>query len=53
MNKRFELYESLLQLSFLLIAMFALAVGTFGLLSICRMLINNDIPRTVITAYSG
>lgn len=45
MNDKEELYESLIRLSLLLIFMSALVVGTFGLVSICQMLMREQINR--------
>ncbi len=39
------LYESLVRLSLLLVFMFALVVGTVGVLSICQMLMQSEMPR--------
>lgn len=44
-NDRVGLYESLVRLSFIVIFMFALAVGTVGLFSICRMLLESEMPQ--------
>ena len=45
MNDREELYECLVRLGLMLIFMFSLTVGTFGLVSICQMLMRNQIAR--------
>jgi hypothetical protein len=45
MNDREELYESLIRLALMLIFMFSLTVGTFGLVSICQMLMRNQVAR--------
>jgi hypothetical protein len=45
MNDREELYESLIRLGLMLIFMFSLTVGTFGLVSICQMLMRNQVAR--------
>ena len=45
MNNREELYESLIRLGLMLILMFSLTVGTFGLVSICQMLMRNQVAR--------
>jgi hypothetical protein len=56
MNDREELYESLIRLGLMLIFMFSLTVGTFGLVSICQMLMRNQVARpesaAAIMAYS-
>lgn len=53
-NNRMAFYESLVRLSFILIFMFALAVGTIGTISICRMLMQSHIPRPeFVTRNSG
>jgi hypothetical protein len=44
-NDRVAFYESLVRLSFIVIFMFALAVGCIGLFSICRMLIESNTPK--------
>ena len=44
-NNRVALYESLVRLSLLVVFMFALTVGTYGLVSICYMLMNGEIPK--------
>ena len=44
-NNRMVLYESLVRLSFIAIFMFALVVGTVGLVSICRMFVESEMPR--------
>jgi len=45
MNDREDLYESLIRLGLMLIFMFSLTVGTFGLVSICQMLMRNQVAR--------
>ena len=45
-NNRVELYESLVRLSFIVIFMFALAAGTYGLISIWQMLMHGEMPAT-------
>lgn len=45
MNDREELYESLIRLALMLIFMFSLTVGTFGLISICQMLMRSQVAR--------
>lgn len=45
MNDKEELYESLIRLGLMLIFMFSLTVGTFGLVSICQMLMRNQVAR--------
>lgn len=45
MNDREELYESLIRLGLMLIFMFSLTVGTFGLVSICQMLMRSQVAR--------
>ena len=56
MNDREELYESLIRLGLMLIFMFSLTVATFGLVSICQMLMRNQVARpesaASIMAYS-
>jgi hypothetical protein len=44
-SSRVAFYESLVRLSFVAIFMFALLVGTLGLVSICRMLMESEMPR--------
>ena len=43
-NNRTMLYESLVRLSIMVIFMFTLVVGTVGLVSVCRMLIETKMP---------
>ena len=50
MNDREELYESLIRLGLMLVFMFSLTVGTFGLVSICQMLMRNQVARPESTA---
>ena len=45
MNDKEEMYESLIRLGLMLIFMFSLTVGTFGLVSICQMLMRNQVAR--------
>ena len=45
MNDREELYESLIRLGLMLIFMFSLTAGTFGLVSICQMLMRSQVAR--------
>ena len=45
MNNKEELYESLVRLGLMLILLVSLTVGTFGLVSICRMLMRQHIVR--------
>ena len=45
MNDREELYESLIKLGLMLVVIFSLTVGTFGLVSICQMLMRNQFAR--------
>lgn len=44
-NSRVALYESLVRLSIIVAFMFALTVGTVGLFSVCRMLLETKMPR--------
>ena len=44
-DSKVDLYEHLVRLSLMLIFMFALVVGTVGLVSICQMLIKSEMPR--------
>jgi hypothetical protein len=44
-NSRVELYESLVRLSLIAIFTFALVVGTVALFSVCRMLVESEMPR--------
>ena len=44
-NSRVELYESLVRLSLIVIFSFALVVGTVALFSVCRMLVESEMPR--------
>ena len=44
-DSKVALYESLVRLSLLLVFMFALVVGTVGLLSICQTLMKTGMPR--------
>jgi hypothetical protein len=52
MNDREELYESLIRLALMLIFMFSLTVGTFGLVSICQMLMRNQVTRPEASVYT-
>ena len=52
MNKREELYESLVRLGLMLVFMFSLTVGTFGLVSICQMLMREYLVRPGTAAYT-
>ena len=45
MNNKEELYESLVRLGLMLILMFSLTIGTFGLVSICQMLMRQHLVR--------
>ena len=45
-DNKVELYESLVRLSLLVVFMFALVAGTFGVLSICQMLIKNEMRNS-------
>ena len=53
MNKTLELYEGLIRLSLLLIFMSALVVGTFGLVSICGMVIRHHLPLEFVSRPSA
>jgi hypothetical protein len=44
-DSKVALYESLARLSLILVFMFALIVGTFGVFSICQMLMESGMPR--------
>lgn len=44
-DRKVALYESLVGLSFVLILMFAMVVGTFGVVSICHKLVKAEIRR--------
>lgn len=52
MNNKEELYESLVRLGLMLIFMFSLTVGTFGLVSVCQMLMRQHLFRPESAAYS-
>ena len=52
MDKRLELYESLVRLVLTLIFMFSLIVGTFGLISISQMLMRSQISNSQIAVYT-
>lgn len=52
MNKKEELYESLVRLGLMLIFMFSLTVGTFGLVSICQLLMREHLARPASAAYT-
>lgn len=52
MNDREELYESLMRLGLILIFMFSLTAGTFGLVSICQMLMRTHVARPESAAYT-
>jgi hypothetical protein len=52
MNDREELYESLIRLGLMLIFMFSLTIGTFGLVSICQMLMRNQVARPEASVYT-
>lgn len=52
MNDREELYESLIRLGLMLILMFSLTVGTFGLVSICQMLMRTHVARPEAAVYT-
>ena len=45
MNKKEELYESLVRLGLMMIFMFSLTVGTVGLVSICQTLMRDHLVR--------
>lgn len=45
MDNREELYESLIRLGLMLIFMFSLTAGTFGLVSICHTLMRTHVAR--------
>jgi hypothetical protein len=51
MNDREELYESLIRLGLMLILMLTLTVGTFGLVSICQMLMRHHVVRPESATY--
>jgi hypothetical protein len=53
MEKRIELFESLIRLGLMLIFMFSLTAGTFGLISICQMLMRSQIRNSDIAIYAG
>ena len=44
-DTKVEFYESLVRLSIMLIFMFALVVGTFGLVSVCHMLVKSQMSQ--------
>lgn len=44
-DSRILFYESLVRLAFVAVFMFALIVGTVGLVSICRMFLSSEMPR--------
>lgn len=44
-NSRVEFYESLVRLSLIAIFTFALVVGTVAMFSVCRMLVESEMPR--------
>jgi hypothetical protein len=52
MNNKEELYESLIRLGLMLIFMFSLTAGTFGLVSICQMLMRNQVARPESSFYT-
>lgn len=52
MNKREELFEHLVRLGLMLVFMFSLTVGTFGLVSICQMLMREHLVRPGASAYT-
>lgn len=45
MNKEMELYEAVIRASLILIFLFALTLGTYGLVSVCWLLIQSNAPR--------
>ena len=52
MNDKEELYESLIRLGLMLVFMFSLTVGTFGLVAICQMVMRQQIVRPESATYS-
>lgn len=52
MNNKEELYESLVRLGFMVILMFSLTIGTFGLISICQMLMRQHLIRPGSATYT-
>ena len=44
-DSKAALYESLVRLSLILVVMFALAVATVGVFSICQILMKSEMPR--------
>jgi hypothetical protein len=52
MNDREELYESLVRLGLMLIFTFSLMVGTFGLVSICQILMRTHVARPESSIYT-
>jgi hypothetical protein len=44
-DSKVELYESLVRLSLIAVFMFALVVGTVGVVSICQRLMKSEMPR--------
>lgn len=44
-NNKLALWESLVRLSFIIIFLFALTVGTYGIVSICHTFMHNEITR--------
>ena len=44
-DSKVALYESLVRLSLLVVFMFALVVATVGLVSICQMLMESEMPK--------
>jgi hypothetical protein len=52
MNNREELYESLVRLALMLIFMCSLTAGTYGLVSICQMLVREHLIRPGSATYT-
>ena len=51
MDKRVDLYESLVRLGLMLIFMLTLTAGTFGLISICQMLMRSQLRYSQVAVY--
>ena len=51
MDKRLEVYESLVRLGLMLIFMFSLTVGTLGLISVCQMLMRSQVRDSDFAVY--
>lgn len=52
MNEREELYDCLVRLGLMLIFTISLTIGTYGLVSICQMLMRSYVARPEVAIYT-